>query len=174
MNPYRTAECWLLADGLMQAVLEELSVDGRRDREGVAFFLGRHFGPEAHITHLVILRGEILVKREDHLHIPATLMNEVTDLVIEHKAVLLGQIHSHGPGYGVDLSYPDHFFGIRAPGFLSLVCPDFGLRSGTRLEECGIHVFEAPQGFRRMRAGEIAQRFAPLPATSVQVLTAKV
>ena len=173
MSPYRTADRWFLADGLFHAVLEELSIDGLRHREGVAFFLGRHYGPEAHITHLVVLRGERLVKREDHLHIPAALMNEVTDHVIEQQGVLLGQIHSHAPGYGVDLSYPDHFYGIRAPGFLSLVCPDFGMRSETRLEDCGVHVFDAPGGFRRMGNSEIAQRFGPLPDTAVSVLTAK-
>ena len=174
MSPYRTADRWLLAEGLIQAVLEELSIDGLRHREGVAFFLGRHHGPEGHITHLVVLRGVQLVKREDHLHIPAALMNEVTDHVIEQQGVLLGQIHSHGPGYGVDLSYPDHFFGIRAPGFLSLVCPDFGMRLETGLEDCGVHVFDAPRGFRRMGSGEIAQRFGALTGTAVRVVTAKV
>lgn len=171
-SPYRCAERWLLADGLFDAVLHELSIDGVRHREGVAFFLGRHAGPEAHVTHLIALRGESLVKREDHLHIPAALMNEVTDHMIAQDGVLLGQIHSHGPGYGVDLSYPDHYFGIRAPGFLSLVCPDFGLRPDTHLEDCGVHVFEAPRGFRRMRGGEICQRFGRLPGTPTQTLLA--
>jgi len=171
-SPYQCAERWLLAEGLFDAVLRELSIDGFRGQEGVAFLVGRHVGPEAHITHLIALRGKCLVKREDHLHIPAAMMNEVTDHVIEQEAVLLGQIHSHGPGYGIDLSYPDHYFGIRAPGFLSLVCPDFALRHGTRFDECGIHVFDAPRGFRRMKAGEIGQRFQTLPGKTAQTLIA--
>jgi hypothetical protein len=171
-GPYRCAERWLLADGLFDAVLRELSIDGLRHREGVAFFLGHHVGPEAHVTHLIALRGERLVKREDHLCIPAALMNEVTDHAIAQAGVLLGQVHSHGPGYGVDLSYPDHYFGIRAPGFLSLVCPDFGLHSETCLEDCGVHVFDAPRGFRRMRTGEIRQRFGSLLGTPPQTLIA--
>ena len=173
MSPYRIAERWLLADGLLSAVLEEFSIDGRHNREGVAFFLGRHHGQEAHVTHLVVLRGERLVKHEDHLHIPAALMNEVTDHVIEQQGVLLGQVHSHGPGYGVDLSYPDHFYGIRAPGFLSIVAPDFGLRPDTRLEDCGVHVFDATRGFRRMGNGEVGQRFGLLAGARVALLTAQ-
>ena len=172
MSPYRTAERWLLAEGLLQAAFEELSIDGLHGREGVAFFLGRHQERDGHVTHLVVLRGRIL-KTENHLKIPPALMNEVTDHVIAQDGVLLGQIHSHGPGYGVDLSYPDHFFGIRAPGFLSLVAPDFGMRPGTRLEDCGVHVFDEPHGFRRMGEGEITARFGTLAGVQAQVLAAK-
>ncbi len=173
MRPYRLAERWLLAGGLLQAALDELAIDGRRGCEGVAFFLGRHYERDAHITHLVVLRGAPLVKTENHLQIPAAVMNEVTDHVIAHEGVLLGQIHSHGPGYGVDLSYPDHFFGIRAPGFLSLVAPDFGMRPGAGLEDCGVHVFDEPRGFRRMPVAEIRSRFGNLLGTRVTVLVAE-
>jgi hypothetical protein len=171
-SPYRCAERWLLADGLFDAVLQELAIDGLCGQEGVAFLLGRHQGIEGHITQLIVLRGAKLVKREDHLHIPSALMNEVTDHVIAHDGVLLGQVHSHGPSYGVDLSYADHYYGIRAPGFLSLVCPDFGLTPGTRLEDCGVYVFEAPKGYRRMQMPEVAKRFAPLPGATAQTLIA--
>lgn len=172
-SPYVCAERWLLAEGLFDAVLKELTVDGREHREGVAFFLGKHVGPEAHVTHLVVLRGAALVKREDHLQIPSAMMNEVTDHCIAEDAVLLGQVHSHGPGYGVALSYADHYLGVRTPGFLSLVCPDFGMRAGTRLQDCGVHLFEAPRGFRRLGQGEIAQRFGTLPGSPVRTLTAR-
>lgn len=173
MSPYRLADRWLLADGLLPAALEELAIDGARGREGVAFLLGRHHDRDGHITHLVVLRCNRLVKTENHLQIPPALMNEVTDHVIAQEGVLLGQIHSHGPGYGVDLSYPDHFFGIRAPGFLSLVAPDFGMRRGTRLEDCGVHVFDEPHGFRRMAVAEIRSRFGDLLGTRAAVLVAK-
>lgn len=168
------AERWRLAEGLLPAVLDELAIDGLHNREGVLFLLGRHQELEGLVTHIVVLRGERVVKKEAHLHIPAELMNEVTDHVIEQDAVLLGQIHSHGRGYGVDLSYPDHFHGIRAPGFLSLVCPDFGLRPGTRLDDHGVHVFDAPHGFRRMDKAEIGQRFGTLSGVRVQRLVAEV
>jgi hypothetical protein len=120
-----------------------------------------------------VLRSDALVKREDHLQIPSAMMNEVTDHCIAEDGILLGQIHSHGPGYGVDLSYADHYLGIRAPGFLSLVCPDFGTRAGTRWDDCGVHLFEGARGFRRMGQGEIAQRFGVLPGKCVHVLTAR-
>jgi hypothetical protein len=173
MSPYRLADRWLLADGLLQAALEELAIDGLRGREGVAFLLGRHYDRDGHVTHLVVLRGDRLVKTENHLQIPSALMNEVTDLVIAQEGVLLGQIHSHGPGYGVDLSYSDHNFGIRAPGFLSLVAPDFGMRPGTRVQDCGVHVFDEPGGFRRMAITEIRTRFGDLLGTRAAVLVAK-
>lgn len=162
MTPYRSAERWLLAQGLFQAAINEMAVDGRFDREGVAFFLGRPRGPEAHITHLCSLRGGKVNKSINHLQIDAALMNEVTDLSVAEDLTLLGQIHSHAPGYGTDLSLADHFFGIRVPGFISLVAPDFGLRSETRLVDCGVHVFDTPNGFRRLGVAELGQRFGQL------------
>jgi hypothetical protein len=162
-----------MADGLLQAALQELSIDGVNGCEGVAFFLGRHYGADAHITDLVVLRGTHLTKTENHLQISAELMNEVTDHVTEQQGVLLGQIHSHGPGYGVDLSYSDHFCGIRAPGFLSIVAPDFALRTETQLGDCGIHVFDAPNGFRRLSHREISNRFGVLAGKQIQLLTAQ-
>ncbi len=162
MTPYQTAERWLLAEGLFDATLEELAIDGRSNREGIAFFLGRHHGTQAHLTHLLKLRGIKLNKTPDHLRVDPDLMNEVTDLAIAEDVSLLGQIHSHGPGHGIDLSYPDHFHGIRVQGFLSLVAPDFALRPHTGLLDCGVHVFEASKGYRRMLDQEIKRRFALL------------
>jgi len=174
MTPYRTPDRWLLADGLLQATMQELAIDGGLHREGVAFFLGRHKDTVAHITHLCTLRGDKLDKTVDHLRIDPALMNEVTDLSIAEDLHLVGQIHSHGPGYGTDLSYPDHFYGIRVPGFLSLVAPDFAQRRETQLVECGVHVFETPGGFRRMPPGEISRRFGRLDNARHRVVVASV
>src|SRR6266571_7268745 len=174
MTPYRTPDRWLLASGLLQATMQELAIDGRLHREGVAFFLGQHQSAVAQLTHLCVLRGDKLRKTVDHLRIDPALMNEVTDLTIAENLQLIGQIHSHGPGYGTDLSYPDHFYGIRVPGFLSLVAPDFAQRPETELVDCGVHVFEAPGGFRRMLPSEINWRFGRLDGTRHRVVVASV
>jgi hypothetical protein len=105
------------------------------------------------------------------LVIQASLVNELTDVAIELGIALIGQIHSHGALYGTDLSYADRNFGIAVPYFLSLVAPDYALRPQTRLEDCGVHVFEPRSGFRRLSVPEVAQRLRVFPGEPVPVLT---
>ena len=84
-------------------------------------------------------------------------MNEVTDIAIDQEAYLIGQIHSHPPGCGVDLSHADKRYGISVPGYLSVVAPDFAQRPDTPMAACGFHIFE--QGdWRRLAAHEVQTR----------------
>lgn len=149
---------WRIPAAVFAASLAEMARDGAEGNEGVALWLGTREGGEARVTHAVALRGLGVVRLPDHLSLPAAALNEVADVTIALGVTLLGQIHSHGPGYGVDLSRIDHVGGIRVPWFLSAVAPDYALRPTTRIEDCGVHVFEPDRGYRRLPARELATR----------------
>lgn len=92
------------------------------------------------------------------LRLSESLINDVTDLAIDHGAMLVGQIHSHGTGYGTNLSPTDRKYGISIPHYLSLVAPHYGTRPETRIGECGVYVFEPGTGFRRLPFKEASRR----------------
>jgi hypothetical protein len=163
---------WCIPATALAQSLREMAQDGVLGNEGVTLWLGHRGDGQADVTHLVALRGPGVVKRPDQLVIQSRLVNEVTDLAIELGLVLVGQIHSHGELYGTDLSYADRNFGIKVPYFLSVVAPDYALRPQTRLDECGVHLFEPGRGFRRLSQSEVVRRFdvvpaAPLPFSTV-------
>lgn len=151
-------ERWRIPAGVFEASIAEMARDGAEGNEGVAFWLGTREGDEARVTHAVALRGLGVVRLPDHLSLPAAVLNEIADVTIALEVSLLGQIHSHGPGNGVDLSQVDHAKGIRVPWFLSVVAPDYALRPVTELGDCGVHVFEPDRGFRRLTPRELAAR----------------
>jgi hypothetical protein len=145
--------------------------DGLLGNEGVALWLGRRGNGRAEVTHLVALRGRGVIKRPDQLVLQPQLVNDVTDLAIKLGVTLVGQIHSHGKLYGTDLSYADRTFGITVPYFLSLVAPDYALRPQTRLEECGVHLFEPGVGFRRLPPAELSRRVFLVSGDPIPLLT---
>lgn len=173
MNTYRVPRTWRLPEDALRRSLAEMALDGRADREGVAMWLGRHDdNGDVGVTHVVFLRGSGLVKRFDLLQISADLMNEISDLALEAGVMLVGQIHAHAPGYGVDLSIADRTLGVVVPGYLSAVAPDFALNPATRVGDIGFHLFENGR-WRRFGGSEITSRIILTNAT-VAVLTAGV
>jgi proteasome lid subunit RPN8/RPN11 len=136
----------------MTLSISEMASDGARGCEGVALWLGRRFAGIVTVTHVVALRGPGVTKRPDHLSISPELLNEVTMLAIRAGVYLVGQIHSH-PGTWVDLSETDQLYGIRMPGYLSVVAPHFARRPNIALAECGVHVFDRG-AWRRLGAIE--------------------
>lgn len=155
-------ETWVLPEQALQASFHEMARDGQDSNEGVALWLGRQTDADAEITLVVGLRGPGVIKRPDQLRITPWLFNVVTDLALERGISLLGQIHSHGEGYGTDLSPTDRTYGIAVPYYLSVVAPDFGQYAETRLVDCGVHVFEPGLGYRRLPQSEIGQRMRVL------------
>jgi hypothetical protein len=79
-------------------------------------------------------------------------------------------VHSHGPGYGLDLSPTDRVYGIRTPHYLSLVAPDYAL-SAAPLQRWGVHVFMENGGFVRLGASEANRRLQVIPDASASVIT---
>lgn len=161
---------WLIPASAWSESFREMAIDGQLGNEGVALWLGRREGDQAEITHVLALRGPEVIREPDLLVVGASLLNDVTDLVIELGVRLIGQIHSHGTRYGTNLSYSDHRNGIKTPGYLSVVAPDYGVRPGTRLAQCGIHVFEKDRGFRRLTNDEVRRRVLVVEGLSIQTI----
>ena len=102
-------------------------------------------------THLVRLRGALIEKHPDFINIHPSLLNDVADIAIEHKVRLIGQVHSHGPGYWLDLSPTDREYGIRASSYLSLVAPDYG-NTNASIQHWGVHVYADCDGYLRRKS----------------------
>ena len=158
MSAFPPITKWLIPSDLWQASFEEMAIDGRRGDEGVVLWLGVRANGESEVTRAVFLRGAGVVKAPALLQIDASLMNDVTDVAIDQNVVLLGQIHSHGPGYSVDLSYTDRTHGIAVPNYLSLVAPDYAMRPRTSPADCGVHVYGQGSGFVRLSREEASRR----------------
>lgn len=158
MSYFEIPEQWHIPEQALRASMDEMAIDGVLGHEGVAMWLGRYEGRSAIVTHVAALRGPGVRKAPDQLLIGPDVINDLTDAAIEHGVVLIGQIHSHGPLYGTHLSLTDKKYGIAVPGYLSAVAPDYAMRPDTRIEDCGIHIFEKGVGWRRLPLREIEQR----------------
>jgi len=153
-NPYFAAtQLWRIPRAAIQDSLDEMALDGDNGVEGIVFWLGKDAGETAEVTHLVRLRGPLVEKREEFINIHPALFNDVADVAIEHGLRLVGQVHSHGPRYGVDLSPTDRIHGIQVPSYLSLVAPDYA-RSRAALHDWGVHVYTSEAGYVRLSHDE--------------------
>lgn len=172
MSFFKVPHRWCIPEAAILASMREMAIDGAQGREGVAMWLGNYEDETAIITHVVALRGPGVKKAPDQLIISAALTNDVTDLTIEHQVTLIGQIHSHGKNYGIDLSLADRTYGIAVPGFLSVVAPDYAMRAQTSIKDCGVHVFEPGIGWRRFSQTELAERVSITSYGDVPILVA--
>jgi hypothetical protein len=163
-------QTWRVPEMAIADTLEEMAIDGREGNEGIVLFLGHDEGVVAEVTHLVKLRGPGIEKYPWRINIDAALLNDVTDVAIENRVRLIGQVHSHGPGYGLDLSPTDKAYGIRTPYYLSLVAPDYAL-SAAPLQSWGVHVFMEQQGWQRLSVSEAQSRLQLVPGKRASVIT---
>jgi hypothetical protein len=163
-------ETWRIPEMAIANALNEMAIDGSEGNEGIVLFLGRDIDAVAEVTHLLKLRGPGVEKYPARINIDAALLNDVTDVAMDNKVRLIGQVHSHGPGYGIDLSLTDRTYGIRTPFYLSLVAPDYAL-SAAPLQKWGVHVFMENQGWVRLSASEADRRLQVLPNARASVLT---
>lgn len=168
---FSSIETWRIPESALVDSMAEMAIDGISGNEGVALWLGHRRDGIAEVTHLVALRGAGIIKFPDFLRIESWLLNEVTDLAIDLELCLIGQIHSHGFGYPTDLSETDRTFGLAVPYFLSVVAPDYGLRSSIFLPDCGVHIFEPRTGFRRLDEAEVSQRILVFPGDRLPLHT---
>jgi hypothetical protein len=164
-------ERWRIPERAFVDSLREMARDGSHGNEGIAFWLGQRRDGEATVTHLVALRGRGIVKQPDLLVVEPWLFNEVTDVTIELGIALVGQIHSHGSWHGVDLSVTDRTRGIAVPYYLSVVAPHYAMDPRTRLEDCGVHMYEPASGYRRLATIEVQQRLILTTDPAVRVIT---
>lgn len=163
-------ETWRIPEMAIADALKEMAIDGSEGNEGIVLFLGRDTDAVAEVTHLLKLRGGGVEKYPAWINIDPALLNDVTDVAMDNKVRLIGQVHSHGPGYGLDLSPTDRTYGIRTPYYLSLVAPDYAL-SAVPLQKWGVHVFMENQGWVRLSASEADRRLQVLPNARASVIT---
>lgn len=148
---------WRIPDTVLPDSLQEMAIDGRAGNEGLVLWLGHDQGKIAEVAYLVKLRGPNISKRPNQIRINSALFNDLADVAIENGVRLIGQIHTHGPGYPLDLSLTDRAYGLQTPFYLSVVAPNYGL-SATTFMDCGVHVYVPRKGFVRLRANEVGRR----------------
>ncbi len=170
-NYFPTVLSWQIPRSVLSYSLAEIKKDGLHGNEGIVLWLGHRHNGQAKVTHLVALRGEGITRGPASLRIESKLLNDVTDVAIDLGVVLVGQIHSHGPGFGTALSYSDRTLGFAFPDYLSIVAPDYALNKSTPLNKCGIFVFERSFGFRCLSAIEIKQRIKLVAGSKPPTLT---
>ena len=158
MNPFFPATTtWVIPDTVLPDCLSEMALDGARGNEGIVLWLGQDQGGTAQVTHLIGLCGTLIRKLPNHIHIEAELFNEVADVAFELGARLLGQIHSHGREYSLDLSPTDRIYGLQVPSYLSVVAPDYGC-SLVPFSACGVHVFKPGAGYVRLSQRQVSEK----------------
>jgi hypothetical protein len=149
---------WLVPPNLLHVCLSEMALDGAQGNEGICLWLGiRQEDETATVTHAVKLRGEGITKSAANIRLTPELMREVHAYAKSVGKQLVGQIHSHGKEFGVDLSFVDIRYGVSVPYYLSIVAPSYGLDSATSWDDCGIHVYHPDEGFIRVRSDQIAE-----------------
>lgn len=160
---------WVVPIGALDASFTEMRADGAlRGTEGIALWLGQR-NLEVTISHVVLLRGPGIVREADFVQISDALLNDVTDEAIRVGAQLVGQVHSHGPLAGTNLSGIDKTGGVRVPFYLSVVAPDFAA-SAPDAATCGAHFFEPSGAWRRMTGAEAAECVVIVPGT-IDIIT---
>lgn len=153
---------WVLPNTVLPDSLAEMAIDGTHGDEGIVLWLGRDQGAIAEITLLVKLRGPLITKLPDHIHIESALFNDIADTTIQYGVRIVGQVHSHGPGHSVNLSPTDKVYGLQTPYYLSLVAPDYALSDSTILD-CGVHVFRPGLGYVRLSGAEVSRQIEIIP-----------
>jgi hypothetical protein len=156
---------WDVPEGLLEDAVKEVAIDGRKGREGTCLWLGTKSEGSAAITTSVHLRGPGIRKSAAQISIEPWLLREVHQAARDRDLILVGQIHSHGRLYGVDLSPTDHSYGVRVPYFLSVVAPDYGQTWPIDWTDCGVHVYRPATGFMRMDDDTIHQSIKVVNAT---------
>ncbi len=169
---------WFVPRQALLASFAEMAADGAKDREGIALWAGTREttsgSSTATVSHVVRLRGPGIRRARGFISIEADLLNEVADRLaqIDDRTFLVGQIHGHPPRARVDLSPTDILYGIRTPGYLSVVAPNYGMDKIPDFCACGVHLFDPGTGWRRFSMEETAKRLSETAgADDVDVLT---
>jgi hypothetical protein len=172
MNYFPKTDRWHMPLNAMEESLEEMALDGAEGNEGICLWLGnKDDGGDAIITHAVLLRGPGIVKSPANIQIAPELMRQVHEVACELDLTLVGQIHSHGSDYGISLSFVDRRYGISVPYYLSVVAPDYALRRGTTIHDCGVHVFMPGAGYVGLTSKQVKKCILLESNRSIETLT---
>jgi proteasome lid subunit RPN8/RPN11 len=173
MNFFPEIDRWRIPQAALSDSFAEMSRDGASGNEGIALWLGdRRDDRLAIVTHIVFLRGLGIRRSPDNITIEPVLLREVHHAARKEGTVLLGQIHSHGPGYGISLSPVDQRCGIAVPDFLSIVAPNYAQDGFRTLIECGVHIFDREtRHYRRISGTAVVSSLQVVSGMGAKVLT---
>lgn len=150
------ATSWALPHNLIAESVRIMHPNGQRGNEGLALWFGDELEGLVEITHVLRLFGAGLIARPLQLSLSTTAVSRITTLSDELGVYWAGQIHSH-PGTFVDLSAVDRAMGIKVQDYLSVVCPHYAQGKTSRLNECGVHIFDSG-AYRRLAQKEVDAR----------------
>jgi len=134
MDFFPPVKLWKIPASALRDSFLEMARDGINGNEGIMLWLGKRGREVAVLTHLVALRGPGIRRTPVHINISSALMNHLTEFAITNNVVLVGQSHSHGKYFGVDLSSTDRTFGLQVPDYLSVVAPDSARNPNTPIK----------------------------------------
>lgn len=146
---------WNLSRQIFDKGLEALSREGMEGSEGIVFWLGRRHDGIADITHLVTVPRSKFIHTFVSLTVPPETINAITDICVNEAVAIIGQAHTHPPGYPTDLSVSDRLGGFTIPYFLSVVVPDFAQTKIDSIFGCGVHVYYPKIGYKRLSYKEV-------------------
>lgn len=155
---------WFIPEVLYQSSLEEMAIDGKKGNEGICLWLGNREENINRISHLILLRGEGIIKGSGNITLKPELMLEVHRAAQKEELILIGQIHSHSRLAGIDLSWTDRKYGVSVEGYLSVVAPNFA-KDNTPINKCGVHVYVKGNDYVRFSEKEIKKRMIIEPKT---------
>jgi proteasome lid subunit RPN8/RPN11 len=170
MNLFPKISKWLVPERLLAESITEMRLDGQNGDEGICLWLGVRTEQEctATISHLVKLRGSGIRKSPANIQIEPRVMRDVHHEAQELGLILVGQIHSHGRDYGIDLSYVDIKYGVSVPYYLSVVAPDYAMKPKTQWEDCGTHIYFLGTGYTRVNPDGVV---SVEPSINLKVIT---
>jgi len=112
------------ATGIRQTV-EHLQQAGREHKECVVLWLA---GDEARTLHVQAVFKPEQTARADIFRIPPSAMRDLISTLRSRQLIIAAQVHSH-PAAAFHSPADDAWAIVRHVGALSLVLPDFGLRT---------------------------------------------
>jgi hypothetical protein len=123
---------------MIAATLEHLRNDGERGVEGVVLWLGSRIGDQTQITQ--VYRPEQYASR-GNFRIPRQSMSALLKHLRSTGESIAAQVHSH-PERAFHSPIDDEWAIVRHEGALSLVLPDFALRTSVETFVDDAAVFE--------------------------------
>lgn len=142
---------------LIAATLEHLRNDGDRGVEGAVLWLASGIGTDTKITE--VYRPEQYASR-GNFKIPRQSMSALMRHLRFTSRSIAAQVHSH-PGMAFHSSIDDEWAIVRHEGALSLVIPDFALRTSVETFVDDTAVFELSQAnvWEEVLPGKVQEKY---------------
>jgi proteasome lid subunit RPN8/RPN11 len=141
-----------------KAMIAELGVRGRGDRESGAFLLADQSGDRRRVTKVVYLDDLDPNCLQGAIHLDGRVYSKLWDICDAEALVVIADVHTH-PGSGVRQSVTDAENPMVAQsGHVAVIVPDYAGRY-VRKNEIGVHRYEGDAGWTTWTGSDAADRF---------------